>query len=84
MAELSPVVLQRHVDHEFEGVRFSQDEDFFRVRCPAFDLDVSRWTATERRVIEEHRWWTREELARPQEKVFPADLGAVRETLDGW
>lgn len=81
--QAGPVVLRRHVEHEFEGQLYSQDEEFFLVRCAVFEVDTAGWTATERRVVEEHRWWSTEALRRTAETVHPEDLVLVLKRLEG-
>jgi 8-oxo-dGTP pyrophosphatase MutT (NUDIX family)/diadenosine tetraphosphate (Ap4A) HIT family hydrolase len=78
---LGQVVLQRHVNHEFEGVHYSQEEDYFLVRCAAFEISDVGWTASERRVIEEHRWWPGEELRTTRDAVYPEGLLAFLDSL---
>ncbi|HEY6539159.1 MAG TPA: NUDIX domain-containing protein, partial [Candidatus Dormibacteraeota bacterium] len=48
VAEMGAVVLRRHVDHEFEGRLYSQEEEFFWVGCGAFPVSERGWTPTER------------------------------------
>jgi len=83
VARIGPVVLRRHVEHEFEGVRYAQEEEFFAVRCSRFELSQAGWTATERRVVVEYRWWTQAELCQSQAMIYPSDLAAVLELLQG-
>ncbi len=40
-----------------------QDEVFFGVTVPPFEVDVSGHTEEERLTMTAHRWWTRDELA---------------------
>ena len=41
--DLGPIVFQRHVKHEFEGVHYYQEEDYFLVRCETFDISDADW-----------------------------------------
>jgi 8-oxo-dGTP pyrophosphatase MutT (NUDIX family) len=74
LVDLGDVVLERRVDFDFEGVRYEQDETFFKVRVAAFEVDVREWTDIERRSMFEHRWWTRDELAATSDTVYPEGL----------
>jgi 8-oxo-dGTP pyrophosphatase MutT (NUDIX family) len=74
VAELGPPVLQRVAEFTFEGQRYVQDETFFLVRVPTFDVDDSRWTDIERRSVLDYRWWTVEELLTTSQTVYPAEL----------
>jgi 8-oxo-dGTP pyrophosphatase MutT (NUDIX family) len=68
----------RHVRHGYTDVVVVQDEVFFGLAVPPFEIDVSGHTAEERLTMTEHRWWTREDLAGTTETVWPAAL------LDLW
>lgn len=74
VTDLGPVVMERSVEFEVEGRHFDQDEVFFRVSVAGFEVDNREWTDLERRLMLEHRWWTREELAATIETVYPEGL----------
>ena len=74
VTDFGPVVLERRIEFEVEGRHFDQYEVFFRVSVAGFDVDAREWTDLERRLIVEHRWWTREELAATTETVYPEGL----------
>ena len=74
VTDFGPVVLERSIEFEVEGQHFDQDEVFFRVSVAGFAVDKREWTDLERRLIVEHRWWTREELATTTETVYPEGL----------
>jgi hypothetical protein len=46
----------------------------FRVRVHQTELSRAGWTPLEVEVMVEHRWWSREELLRVTETVYPDDL----------
>jgi 8-oxo-dGTP pyrophosphatase MutT (NUDIX family) len=79
IADLGPVVLERHIEFEFESKLFDQSETFFMVAVAGFDVDSSGWEATEQRSLFEHRWWTRAELAVTSETIFPEGLHELLE-----
>ncbi|MDQ1466114.1 MAG: hypothetical protein QOH10_529 [Actinomycetota bacterium] len=74
ITDLGPVVLERRVEFEVEGQCFDQAEVFFRVSVAGFEVDRREWTDLERRLMLEHRWWTRAELAATTEVVYPEGL----------
>ena len=74
VADLGPVVLERSIEFEVEGQHFDQDEVFFRVSVAGFEVDRREWTDLERRLMIEHRWWTRDELVATTETVYPEGL----------
>ena len=79
--DLGPIVLQRQVEHEFEGVHYSQEEAYFLIRCDHFDVSDSDWTETERQVVEEYRWWSVDELRATTDTVYPEGLVAFLDSL---
>jgi 8-oxo-dGTP pyrophosphatase MutT (NUDIX family) len=74
VTDLGPVVFERRIEFDFEGVQYDQDESFFKVRVAGFEVDNREWSDVERRSMFEHRWWTREELAATTETVYPEGL----------
>jgi 8-oxo-dGTP pyrophosphatase MutT (NUDIX family)/predicted N-acetyltransferase YhbS len=77
--DLGPIVLRHQVEYEFERVHYSQDEAYFLVRCDHFEVSDSGWTPGERQVVEEHRWWSLDELRTTAETVYPVGLVALLE-----
>jgi 8-oxo-dGTP pyrophosphatase MutT (NUDIX family) len=77
ITDLGPVMLEREVEFEVEGRRFDQNEVFFRVSVASFDVDTREWTDLERRLMVEHRWWTRGELEITSETVYPEGLAEL-------
>jgi 8-oxo-dGTP pyrophosphatase MutT (NUDIX family) len=57
-----------------DGERVMADERYFLVRVTDEPLSRTNWTALEREVMVEHRWWSREELARTEATVWPEKL----------
>ena len=57
-----------------DGERVMADERYFLVRVTDESLSRTNWTALEREVMVEHRWWSREELARTEATVWPEKL----------
>ncbi|MET0840499.1 MAG: NUDIX domain-containing protein [Marmoricola sp.] len=73
---------RRHVRHGYTDVVVEQDEVFFGVTVPAFDVDDAGHTEEERLTMTSHRWWTRDELAATTETVWPAVLLDLWDALD--
>lgn len=73
--DCGPQVARRTVEFlTIEGVEVEADERYFRVDVDRFDPETSGHTDLERRVMQSWRWFTRDELARLDEAVFPEDL----------
>ncbi|MEI7376133.1 NUDIX hydrolase [Dickeya chrysanthemi] len=50
------------------------DERFFVIPITDSAIHTDAWTAHEREVMREHRWWSRDELLVTQDKVYPEQL----------
>jgi 8-oxo-dGTP pyrophosphatase MutT (NUDIX family) len=74
ITDVGPVVLERYVEFDFEGVRFHQNETFFILTVARFDVDASGLEDHEQRSLFEHRWWTRADLAATTDTVYPEGL----------
>ena len=79
--DFGPVVHQRTIEFEFDGVRYEQSEDYFLVRTQLFELDRSRWSPIEVATVVEHRWWSLDELRTTQDRVYPEGLLDLLERL---
>lgn len=60
-----------------EGEPVQADERFFLIRVDKAEIDTSRHTELERKLMTRHRWFTLEELESWHEPVFPANLAAM-------
>jgi 8-oxo-dGTP pyrophosphatase MutT (NUDIX family) len=58
-----------------QGEQVRAHERFFLVRTPTATLDTGNRTETERRIIQQHRWWSADELSLTADEVFPPRLG---------
>ncbi len=82
-ADPGPEVARRIVEFlTIERVEVVADERWFRVDIAGGDVDSSRHTALERRVMKEWRWFERSEISRWPETIYPEDLLAMLETTD--
>ena len=67
----------RVVVHGYSDVVTTQDEAFWYVRVPAFEVSTVGHTEQELLTMTDHRWWTRDELAATAEEVWPRDVLAL-------
>ena len=82
-ADPGPEVARRTVEFlTIERVEVIADERWFRVDIDGAEVDSSRHTALERRVMKEWRWFAREEISRWPETIYPAELLAMLEATD--
>ncbi|MEX3010904.1 NUDIX hydrolase [Hoeflea sp. TYP-13] len=73
--EVGPQIARRQFRLQLpDGEFVMADERFYRIDVKALTLSRSGWTALEMEVMEEHWWWTREELLRTGETVYPKDI----------
>jgi 8-oxo-dGTP pyrophosphatase MutT (NUDIX family) len=72
---VGPEVARREVALQLpDGEHVVSDERYFVVQVADDPLSWTNWTAFEREVMVEHRWWSREELAQTNATVWPEDL----------
>lgn len=64
-----------------DGQRVHADERYFVVRAPRRAIHTAGWSALEREVMREHRWWHVDALASTAETVWPDDLAALLRRL---
>ena len=69
--ELGPVAARRLVEFQFDGRTIVSDEVYFVVRVAGGAIDTDGWTELEREVVEEHRWWTVDELRADRRDGLP-------------
>lgn len=70
---LGPVA-DRVAVHGYSDQILEQDERFFVVRVPQFEVDISGHTEDEKLTMTGHRWWTLDELAGTDEWIWPAEV----------
>ena len=75
VADPGPIIAARGNDFvTFDGESVTADERYFRIRVSAAAIDTSGHTELERRLMCEHRWFDRTELAAWHERIFPPEL----------
>ena len=60
--------------YSFGGVTYRQEQDFFLVRMPKWQVDTSGFDEVELASVEGYRWWSVAELAVAPEAYYPEDL----------
>jgi 8-oxo-dGTP pyrophosphatase MutT (NUDIX family) len=79
--DLGPVVHERVTEFAFGGQSYRQEEEYFLLRAEAFDAAPTAHTAVELDSVLGLRWWTRDELRRTHERVYPPELLEVLDRL---
>ena len=72
-AELEPL-FDDVTDFPYDGLWYRQRQTFFLLRVATHTVPADWRPATDEHVIEEHRWWSLDELATTEEAVYPPDL----------
>jgi 8-oxo-dGTP pyrophosphatase MutT (NUDIX family) len=72
--DLGEPVLEERADFSFGGLLIDQDQRFFLLRVDSHVVDTSGFGEIEVASIEEHRWWSLDELAATSETVYPLGL----------
>lgn len=76
--DVGPQVAQQRVAFALpDGTPVHADERYFALRMAGTAVDRRGWSALEREVMREHRWWTAEALAATADTVWPDDLAAL-------
>jgi 8-oxo-dGTP pyrophosphatase MutT (NUDIX family) len=76
-AELGEPIWHEVTEFTFNHRWYRQSQDFFWLRVPQWQVDTAGFDADERAVVDEHRWWTADEIDTTGETVYPAGLGAL-------
>lgn len=81
-ADFGEPVWHQVTEFSYDNVRYRQDQDFFLHRVTEWQVDTAGFDVQERRTVDEHRWWSAEELDATDETVYPAELsGLLRRCL---
>lgn len=57
-----------------DGETVLAEERFFIIHAEKTDIDCSGWSENEKSVIQNHYWWSLEELRDTNQTIFPHDL----------
>jgi 8-oxo-dGTP pyrophosphatase MutT (NUDIX family) len=73
-AELGEPVWHQVTHFSYDNRTYRQEQDFYLVRVPEWQVDTAGFDVEEQRTIDAHRWWTADELAGTDETIFPEEL----------
>jgi 8-oxo-dGTP pyrophosphatase MutT (NUDIX family) len=79
---VTPDQLGRPVWHEvthfsYDSNDYRQAQDFYLLRVSEWQVDTTGFDPEERATIDQHRWWSADELDTTDETIFPADLAGL-------
>jgi 8-oxo-dGTP pyrophosphatase MutT (NUDIX family) len=79
-----PPVWRDVTEFPFEDRLYRQEQEFFLVRVPAWQVVTDGFDDAERRSVDGHHWWTLDELEGTAERFYPPELPRLlRRLLDG-
>ncbi|HEX5598752.1 MAG TPA: NUDIX domain-containing protein [Micromonosporaceae bacterium] len=58
----------------FNGRWYRQEQEFFLVRVPEWEVDTAGFNELEQGCIDSHRWWRLADLERSDERFYPVQL----------
>jgi 8-oxo-dGTP pyrophosphatase MutT (NUDIX family) len=61
----------------FDGQWYRQEQQFYALRVSAWQVDTAGFNQIERNSIDDHRWWTVDELESTDERVYPVELAEL-------
>lgn len=73
-AALGEVVWRDVTEFPFDGRWYRQEQDWYLLRVPSWEVDVAGFDQVERASVDGHRWWYPEELRRTSQRYYPPDL----------
>ncbi|MBV8618225.1 MAG: NUDIX domain-containing protein [Curvibacter sp.] len=84
LAEPGPPAFRREVVFQMpDGDYVHADERYFVYRASDRSIRRDDWTAYERQIMKDHRWWSAAELDATQATFFPEDLPALLRSIVG-
>jgi 8-oxo-dGTP pyrophosphatase MutT (NUDIX family) len=83
-AGLGAPIWHQVTEFSYDHRQYRQDQDFFLLRVPEWQVDTAGMEADEQVTITEHRWWSAAELDASTEQIFPEELATLlrRHTAD--
>ncbi len=79
--ELGPHIWNRRHVFTFYGHEQDVREVWFLARVHNFEIDTSRFTELEREILQEHRWWSLNELETTTDVLTPRGLAKLLRTI---
>lgn len=78
---LGPAVWSDVTEFPFDGRRYRQEQSWFLVRVPSFDVDRSGFDEVERATVSDVAWWALSDFATSPHAYYPPDLPSLLRRL---
>jgi 8-oxo-dGTP pyrophosphatase MutT (NUDIX family) len=78
---LGPEIWRTRLTASWGGQTYDQPVRFILARVPAFEIETSGFTESERVSLKSHHWWTLAELEATKDRLVPGDLATLMATL---
>ncbi len=65
---------RQKVVFSYDGREYHQEQDFFLLRVPGWQVDFAGMEDEEKATITDHRWWSADEIEASDESIFPVEL----------
>jgi 8-oxo-dGTP pyrophosphatase MutT (NUDIX family) len=76
-ADLGEPIWREVTEFSYDNRHYRQDQDFYLLRVPEWQVDTAGMEPDEQKTITGHRWWSAAELETGIEQIFPDDLAAL-------
>jgi len=73
-ATLGGPVFRNVVEFSFDGRRYRQEQDFFLLRVPSWEVDTANFDEVEKVAMDRYHWWPVGELESSGERYYPEIL----------
>jgi 8-oxo-dGTP pyrophosphatase MutT (NUDIX family) len=80
-AQIGEPVWNDVTEFPFDGRRYRQEQDWFLVRVPSWEVDRSGFDDIERATVDDVSWWAPDDFATATEPYYPPDLPALLHRL---
>jgi len=82
-ADLGAPVWHQVTHFSYDTRDYRQEQDFFLFRVTEWQIDTSGFDADEQLTIDEHRWWTADQIEATDEQVYPEELADLLRKATG-
>jgi hypothetical protein len=68
-------------EFSYDGRDYRQEQEFFYIQVPSWEVSTAGMDAEEQRTIDGHRWWSAAELDATDETFYPLELASLLRRL---